>query len=109
MSIRPAKLNANENHIQLHFSSRDPLNFPHFEVDNANLSQYTANAWDPLPGDGYETTTTYRIDDAGSAMPEIHTNGWSTRLFKVRRFTPLSPSRRSSDESFSWPACAHPS
>lgn len=37
-----------------------------------------------LPGDSYTTTTIYGIGADGTATREMKTNGWSTRLFKVR-------------------------
>lgn len=37
-----------------------------------------------LPGDGYTTTTIYELGDDGSAALKLHSNGWATRLFRVR-------------------------
>jgi hypothetical protein len=37
-----------------------------------------------LPGDSYTTTTIYGIASDGAATKELHTNGWATRLFKLR-------------------------
>jgi hypothetical protein len=37
-----------------------------------------------VPGDGYSSTTIYRLDPAGNAVREAHTKGWATRLERVR-------------------------
>ncbi len=37
-----------------------------------------------IPGDGYTTTTISSVDDSGVATKLMHTEGWATRLFRVR-------------------------
>lgn len=37
-----------------------------------------------MPGDGYATTTISSVDDSGVATNVMHTEGWATRLFRVR-------------------------
>lgn len=37
-----------------------------------------------IPGDSYTSTTVFSITDAGQAKKRMYTNGWATRLFRVR-------------------------
>jgi hypothetical protein len=37
-----------------------------------------------IPEEGYTKTTVYGLDANGAATRKLHTNGWATRLFKLR-------------------------
>jgi len=37
-----------------------------------------------IPGDGYTTTTVYSLTAEGRATEELYTEGWATRLYKLR-------------------------
>jgi hypothetical protein len=37
-----------------------------------------------MPGDGYTTTSVFALGADGVATPEIHSSGWSTRIFRLR-------------------------
>jgi hypothetical protein len=48
------------------------------------MSRFDEKSYVLLPGDGYTTTTVYELSEDGSASPLLHTNGWATRLERVR-------------------------
>jgi hypothetical protein len=48
------------------------------------VSAFDDTSYVLLPGDGYKTTAVYELGDEGSAQLRLETQGWATRLFRVR-------------------------